>query len=791
MSKPLKIEIVGGGPGGLYFALLMKKSCPDSSITVYERNRADDTFGFGVVFSDETLDNLMAADAESYQAITERFAYWDEIDFFFRGERVRSTGHGFCGTERKTLLMILQERCRALGVDLRFSMEIGKQELEQLADADVIVAADGVNSLIREAHGDSFRTTIDWRKNHFIWMGSTAPLPAFTFNFTENEFGIWNLCTYQYGQNLSTWVIEAPQTTWDSAQRFLQGLSEDENKKYLEEMWRHLLGKHELIANRSCWRRFPIIRNGKWHHENIVLLGDALHTAHFSIGSGTKLAMEDAIALQRAFDATRNQPSAAFALFEKTRREEVEKTQYASEVSVVWTEEPHRYWRMKPIQAYFSMLSRAKAITYDNLRQRDPEFVDRVDRWFAQTVVDRGFELDTKNPPPPMFTPFRIGTMTVENRVMVSPMNMYSAQAGAVPGDFHLAHLGRLAMGGAGLVFAEMTAVSEAARITPGCPGIYTDEQVAAWKRITDFCHANSRARVGLQLGHAGRKGSTRRGWEGMDHPLGRGNWEIVAASPVAFDDFMHVPHEITRAQMAQIVEDYGRAAVNAERAGFDILELHCGHGYLLSGFISPLSNARTDEYGGSLDNRMRFPLEVFDAVRRHWPQGKPMSVRISANDWVPNGIQPEDSIRIASLFKSHGVDIVDVSAGQTSRWAKPVYGRMFQTGFSDKIRNEVDIATIAVGNITTADQINTIIAAGRADIAALGRPHLINPDFTLQAAAEYGFKPQLCALPYLAGKEAIFRQYAKARAEKAAALQALRPRSHDERRQQLWQAAG
>ena len=790
-AKPLRIEIVGGGPAGLYFALLMKKSRPDYAITVYERNRADDTFGFGVVFSDETLDNLMAADPESYRAITEKFAYWDEIDFFFRGECIRSTGHGFCGTERKTLLMILQQRCRALGVELHFSTELAPKELERIGAADVIVAADGVNSGIRKAHEASFETTIDWRKSHFIWMGSTAPLPAFTFNFAQNEFGIWNLCTYQYGQSLSTWVIEAPQKTWERAQAFLSKLSEEENRQYLEAMWRHLLGEHRLIANRSCWRRFPIVKNGKWHHGNIVLLGDALHTAHFSIGSGTKLAMEDAIALKRAFDETNHDPSAAFALFEKSRREEVEKTQYASEVSVVWTEEPHRYWRMQPIQAYFSMLSRAKAITYDNLRQRDADFVDRVDRWFAQSVAARGFEVDTENPPPPMFTPFRIGQMTVENRVMVSPMNMYSAEAGNVPGDFHLAHLGRLAMGGAGLVFAEMTAVSHAARITPACPGIYTDEQVRAWRRITDFCHAHSRAKLGLQLGHAGRKGSTKRGWEGMDKPLDSGNWEIVAASPLAFYDFMHLPGEITRAQMSQISEDYAQAAVNAERAGFDMLELHCGHGYLLSGFISPLSNARNDEYGGSLENRMRFPLEVFDAVRRHWPRHKPMSVRISASDWVPHGIQPEDSIQIASLFKSHGVDIVDVSSGQTSRWAQPVYGRMFQTGFSDKIRNEVDVPTITVGNITTADQVNTIIAAGRADIVALGRPHLTNPDFTLQAAAEYGFKPQFCALPYLAGKDAIFRQYAKARAEKSARAQAARPRSHAERRQQLLQVAG
>lgn len=775
----MKIVIIGGGPGGLYFALLMKKRFPGYDVTVYERNRADDTFGFGVVFSDETLDNLMEYDAPSYQAITREFSYWDEIDFHFHGKVVRSTGHGFCGTERRTLLTVLHQRCRELGVKLEFACEV--TDLDGFHDADLIVAADGINSFVREKYKEHFQPKVEMRRNHFIWLGSTAPSPAFAFFFAENEFGIWDLCTYQYKHNMSTWVVEAPETTWEKAASLLEGMNEQETVRYLEKMWADRLQGHRLIANRSYWRRFPVVQNKNWYHDNIVLLGDALHTAHFSIGSGTKLAMEDAIDLFKAFEHA-NSVSNALANFQGARREDVEKTQYASNVSALWTENPARYWKMAPIQACFSMLSRAKAVTFENLRLRDPQFVDEVQSWFAGTVRDAGFNVPLDDPPP-MFTPFRIGQMTVENRVAVSPMNMYSAEPGAIPGDFHLVHLGRLAMGGAGLLFAEMTAVTEQGRITPGCPGIYTDEQVAAWRRISDFVHRQSKAKFCLQLGHSGRKGSSKLGWEGMDYPLDDGNWDIVAASPLAFYDYMHVPREIARAGMERVRDDYARAAVNAEKAGFDMLELHAGHGYLLSGFISPLSNQRTDEYGGSLENRLRFPLEVFDAVRAHWPQHKPMSVRISATDWAPGGVTPEDGLKIAAAFRAHGADIIDVSAGQTSRWASPVYGRMFQTPFSEMIRNECGVPTIAVGNITTADQVNTIIAAGRADICALARPHLVNPHFTLAASAEYGYAEQAWPLPYLAGKDQAFRLAQRQRVEVAALRTAARPSSHDQRR--------
>jgi anthraniloyl-CoA monooxygenase len=587
---------------------------------------------------------------------------------------------------------------------------------------------------------------------------------------------------------MSTWVIEVPEATWAKAEPVLGKLSEAETVAYLEKMWAHLLKGHRLVANRSFWRRFPVIRNKNWYYRNIVLLGDALHTAHFSIGSGTKLAMEDAINLYEAFVATGTVPT-ALERFQGARREDVEKTQYASNVSALWTENPARYWRMAPIQACFSMLSRAKAVTYENLRMRDPQFVENVQRWFAMSVREQGFDVPLDPPPPPMFTPFRVGQMVVPNRVVVSPMNMYSAEPGGIPGDFHLVHLGRFGMGGAGLVFAEMTAVSELGRITPGCPGIYSDDQVAAWKRISDFIHRQSPAKFCLQLGHSGRKGSSRRGWEGMDHPLEDGNWELVAASPLAFHEFMHVPREITRADMERIRDDYARAAANAERADFDMIEVHAGHGYLLSGFISPLSNERTDRYGGSLENRMRFPLEVFDAVRANWARHKPISVRISATDWAPGGTTPEDGLQIAAMFRAHGADIIDVSAGQTSRWANPVYGRMFQTPFSEMIRNEVGVPTIAVGNITTADQVNTIVAAGRADLCALARPHLTNPQFTLTASAEYGHDAQFWPLPYLAGKDQAFRLQQRQRVELDALRSAAKPSSHDQRRE-LTQAA-
>ncbi|WP_407159503.1 bifunctional salicylyl-CoA 5-hydroxylase/oxidoreductase [Bradyrhizobium sp. STM 3557] len=747
----MKIAIIGGGPAGLYAAILLRKQRPHADIAVYERNRADDTFGFGVVFSDATLDNFETYDPPSYRRITQEFAYWDDIAVHFRGTVHRVGGNGFCGCARRTLLTILQDRARELGVVLHFEIEI--EDESRFADADLVIVADGINSRFREKYVDHFAPEVDLRSNKFAWMGSTRPLDAFTFIFQETEWGPFIAHAYQYEAGHSTWIFETDPATFERAG--LTGLDERQSAERMKQIFGWFLGDHPLLTNRSMWRNFPMIRNKRWVKGNMVLLGDAKASAHFSIGSGTKLAMEDAIALAEAMQRAPNVASALDA-YEHGRREEVEKTQHAADVSLVWFEHVDRFWRFDPVQFAFGVMTRAKAITYDNLTLRAPDFVAEVDKAFARQVHAEGFDVDVDKPVAPMFQPLRLREMTVNNRAVVSPMCMYSAEEG-VPGDFHLVHYGSRAIGGAGLIFTEMTCISRDARITPGCAGLWNDEQEAAWKRIVDFVHANSRARFALQLGHAGRKGATKLMWDGMDRPLEQGGWDVVSASPLPYFPDSRVPRELDRAAMDRIRDDFLAATERGERCGFDMLELHCAHGYLLASFISPLTNQRTDDYGGPLQNRLRFPLEVFAAMRAIWPAHKPMSVRISATDWAEGGITGDDAVLIARAFAEAGVDLVDVSTGQTVREAQPIYGRMFQTPFSDQVRNEARVATMCVGNITTADQVNTILAAGRADLVALGRPHLVDAAFTIKAAAWYGAEV-FCPPQYLPGKEQIFR---------------------------------
>jgi anthraniloyl-CoA monooxygenase len=747
----MKIAIIGGGPAGLYAAILLKKQRPEAEITVYERNRADDTFGFGVVFSDATLDNFEKYDPPSYRRITQEFAYWDDIAVHFRGMVHRVCGNGFCGCSRRKLLLILQERARELGVRLQFEVEIDDEA--RFGGADLIILADGINSRFREKHINHFEPEIDVRSNHFAWMGSTRPLDAFTFIFQETEWGPFIAHAYQYETGRSTWIFETDPATFERAG--LKGLDEKQSADRMAQIFGWFLGGHQLLTNRSMWRNFPMIRSKRWVKDNMVLIGDAKATAHFSIGSGTKLAMEDAIALAETMERAPT-VAAALAQYEQGRREEVEKTQHAADVSLVWFEHVDRFWEFDPVQFAFGVMTRSKAITYDNLNLRAPDFVAEVDKAFARQVRAKGFDVDVDTPLAPMFQPMRLREMEIANRAVVSPMCMYSAKEG-VPTDFHLVHYGSRAIGGAGLIFTEMTCVGHDARITPGCAGLWTDEQEAAWKRIVDFVHANSAAKFALQLGHAGRKGATKLMWDGIDRPLEQGGWDVISASPIPYFPDSQVPREMDRAAMDAVKKAFVAAVERGERCGFDMLELHCAHGYLLASFISPLTNQRTDAYGGSLQNRLRFPLEVFDAMRAAWPAHKPMSVRISATDWAKGGITGDDAVGIARAFAEAGVDLVDVSAGQTVRDAQPIYGRMFQTPFSDQVRNEARVATMCVGNITTADQVNTILAAGRADLVALGRPHLVDPAFTMKAAAWYG-ADVFCPPQYLPGKEQIFR---------------------------------
>jgi anthraniloyl-CoA monooxygenase len=733
----MKINCLGGGPASLYFSILMKKSFPEAEITVYEQNRFDDTFGFGVVFSDATMANFYEYDAETHDRITDSFAHWGDIDIHFKGEVLTSHGHGFAGMSRKEMLIIMQRRAAELGVDLHFGTIVA--DPEDIRDCDLLFAADGVNSITRDKYKTQFRPTVDFRPNRFVWLGTTYPFPAFTFHFIKNEHGLFRTHCYRYMEGMSTLILEANDETFERTG--LEITDEQATKAYTEALMNDRIGDHGVIVNRSHWRQFPNITCENWTHQNVVLAGDAVHTAHFSIGSGTKLAMEDAIALHDAIVDT-GEIRKGLARYEEDWKPQVASTQRAAKVSQQWFEEAERYYEnLEPIQFGFSLLTRSLRISHENLKLRDGDYVRSIDRWYAGLAANQsGVNIASDPPPPPMFTPFQMRDLVLSNRIVVSPMCQYSAEDGTV-NDWHLVHLGSRAVGGAGLVFTEMTNVSREGRISPACAGMYKDEHVAAWKRIVDFVHANSDAKIGMQLGHAGRKGSTKAPWDGLDQPLDDGNWEILAPSPIAYVEGVNqVPRAMTREDMDKVCDDHARAATMAEAAGFDMLELHCAHGYLLATFVSPLTNVRTDTYGGSLENRMRFPLEVFDAVREAWPRSKPISVRISATDWAGGGIEAADAVEIARMLKAHGCDIVDVSTGQTVSYEEPVFGRLFQTPYSDRVRLEAKVPTMTVGAVSSWADVNSILAAGRADLCVMARGHLFDPYFTQHAAYDQGY---------------------------------------------------
>ncbi len=755
----MRIVCLGGGPAGLYFSILAKKANPSWEITVIERNRCDDTFGWGVVFSDKTMDGFRSADEETHAEITKSFRHWDNIDVHFKGRKLTSGGHGFCGIGRIKLLQILQRRAAGLGVKLVFQTEI-KSPDPYTENYDLVIASDGVSSVTRKRHEEVFKPNIQVRQNRFIWLGSKIKLDAFTFDFKETEWGWFNLHAYRFDDDWSTFIIETPERNWLKAG--IDKMEAEESIALCEQLFAERLEGNRLISNArhlrgpAMWLKFNRILCERWFHKNIVLIGDAAHTAHFGIGSGTKLAMEDAMALARVLSNHDGDTRGALQRYQEEREIEALKLQSAARNRMEWFEQVERYVHLDAEQFTYSLLTGSQRIGHENLKLRDAGYVESVERWFA---ARHGIH----HPLPPMFAPISIRGVTLKNRVMVSPMATYMAEEG-VPNDFHLVHLASRAMGGAAMVMTEMTCVSPDARITPGCPGMWNDAQRDAWKRVVDFVHKQTDARIGLQLGHAGRKGSTRRGWDAIDQPLESGNWPLVSASPLPYiDGLSQVPREATRCDMEQIKADFVAATLRGISAGFDWLEFHCAHGYLFSSFISPLTNQRTDEYGGCLENRCRYPLEVFRAMRELWPQERPMSVRISAHDWVPGGLTPEDAAEVARLFKAAGADVIDCSSGQVSKAEQPVYGRMFQVPLSDRIRNEVGIPTIAVGNIFEGDHVNTIIAAGRADLCAIARPHLADPAWTLHEAAKQGYTDISWPKQYLSGKQQLERNLARA----------------------------
>ena len=765
----MKIACIGGGPAGLYFAISMKLRDPSHEIEVFERNAEGVTFGWGVVFSDQTVENLTANDPKSAQIIASEFAHWDDIDVHIKGECITSSGHGFIGIGRRRLLEILHDRARELGVRLHFEAECDPAD-PKWKDYDLVIAADGANSRYRDAHHDEFGVDIDVRANKFVWLGTPKVFEAFTFAFEETEHGwIW-AHAYRFAPDCSTFIVECSEEVWRNFG--FDRMSQEESIAACEKLFAKYLDGHALQSNAShlvgsaAWLNFRRIKCDNWAVGNVILLGDAAHTAHFSIGSGTKLALEDAIKLAEVLNRPGLSRDAALFEYQAERNLEVLKLQNSARNSTEWFETLHRYLHFEPLQFAYSLLTRSQRISHENLRLRDREWLEGVERWFWK----RATEGRSNKTAPPMFAPFKLRAMELENRITVSPMAMYSAVDG-VPNDFHFVHYGERALGGAALLFTEMTCVSPEGRISPGCTGIWNADHVAAWKRIVEFVHSNSKAKICLQLGHSGSKGSTRLGWDGNDVPLDEGNWPVMAASDIPWSPANQVPTPMTRADMDRVRDEFVTAVKMGIECGFDMVELHAAHGYLLSGFLTPLQNKRTDEYGGSLENRLRYPLEVFAAMRAAWPSDRPMSVRISATDWAgDNGITPDDAVAIGEAFAREGADLIDVSAGQTWTGAQPVYGRMFQTPFSDKLRNQARLATMAVGNIYEPDHANSILAAGRADLVALARPHLIDPFWTLRAAAQLDYRDVHVPPQYLNGMSQLARNL-KREAEAAAAL--------------------
>ena len=786
----MKIVCIGGGPAGLYFSLLMKQHNPAHDITVIERNRPYDTFGWGVVFSDATMENMRVWDKKSADDIQLAFNHWDDIELFFKGEVIRSGGHGFVGIGRKKLLNILQDRCQEVGVKLVFERDVESDA--EFADADLIIASDGINSKIRKLHENLFKPELIVRPNRFIWLGTHKLYDAFTFDFVRTEHGWFQAHIYKFDDTTSTFIVECPEHVWLA--HGLDQASQDESIAFCEKLFADNLKGEKLMTNArhlrgSAWINFTDVECAQWWFKNaagahVVLMGDAVHTAHFAIGSGTKLALEDAMELTAEFIRHGDHPDRikeVLTNYQESRKIGALRVKNAARNAMEWFEVcGERYCdQLEPPQFMYSMLTRSQRISHENLRLRDHVWLEGYERWFARR--DGLPVADAATPPPPMFTPLTVRGVTLKNRVMVSPMAQYSCVDG-VPGDYHLVHLGARAMGGAGLVMAEMTCITPEGRITPGCPGIYSDEQIAAWKRIANWIHTHSDAKFAMQIGHAGGKASTRLAWDGTDLPLepASANWPIVSASAQQYlPGISQVARELSQAEMEVMKQQFVQAARDVDAIGADWLELHCAHGYLLSAYISPLTNHRTDEYGGSLANRLRFPIEVFKAMRAVWPEHKPMSVRISAHDWVEGGITPTDAVEIAKAFKAAGADLIDCSSGQVSKDEKPVFGRMWQTPFADRIRQEAGIATIAVGAISEADHVNSILAAGRADLCAVARPHLANPAWTLTEAASIGYAGVEWPKPYFQGKRQLEANFARLRAAAEQSVAIPKPESH------------